>query len=278
MRKHRSTLPVIIALAVAGVGLWGWAYYRHHTERLGVGTPLDQTHSKIDVLGPAEEPVALPTNTSSTAIIVEPHTAPRDLSDGPIIMTSSTVILSPTTAPAATDQQTRHLQLGVMLTLMAQQYANGGGAALTTLKSAQQLASTGLKPPLAILRDHTPNNGPITPALLLVEAQRIRALGAPESADDDATAKEPAGWLSRLVQVKNLKPQQPARPWSNAFSAMMLQLAANNPASAAAELNAAPLKTDARLDDLRTALADYIAQNNALNDVLAAYLNETSHE
>jgi hypothetical protein len=282
MRKHRSTLPVIIALAVAGVGLWGWAYYRHHTERLGVGTPLDQTHSKIDVLGPAEEPVALPTDTSSTAIIGEPGASPteahKDLSDGPIIMTSSTVILSPAAAPATNDQQIQHLQLGVLLTLMAQQYATGGDAALTTLKSAQQLAPAGLKTPLTTLRDHTPNNGPITPALLLVEAQRIRALGAPENADEDAEAKEPAGWLSRLVQVKNIQPRQPARPWGNAFSAMMLQLAANNPASAAAELNAAPLKTDARLDDLRTALADYIAQNNALNDVLAAYLNETSHE
>jgi hypothetical protein len=276
MRKRPSLLPVVIVIAIVGGGLWAWQHFARPGEKLGAGIPLDQTHSKIDVLGPAEEPVALPTNTSSTAIIGEPHAAPRDLSDGPIIMTSSTVILSPTTAPAATDQQTRHLQLGVLLTLMAQQYANGGAAALTTLKSAQQLASTGLKPPLAILRDHTPNNGPITPALLLVEAQRIRALGAPESADDDATAKEPAGWLSRLVQVKNLKPQQPARPWSNAFSAMMLQLAANNPASAADELNAAPLKTDARLDDLRTALADYIAQNDALNNVLSAYLSETT--
>jgi hypothetical protein len=274
MRKRRSAVPVVIALAVAGGGLWAWQYHKHHAEHLGAGTPLDQTHSKIDVLSPTEEPVALPTNTSSSALIGEPGATPKDLSDGPIIMTSSTVILSPTAAPVAGDGQIRHLQLGVLLTLMAQQYASGGGAALATLKSAQPLAPANLESKLDALRDHTPDNGPITPALLLVEAQRIRALGAPEGADGDATAKEPAGWLSRLVQVKTVQPRPPARPWSHAFSAVMLQLAANNPASAADELNAAPLKTDARLDDLRTALADYVAQNNALNDVLSTYLAE----
>jgi hypothetical protein len=264
---------LLITLAVIGIGL-SYRYKLSHAERLGAGTPLDnQSHSKIDVLSPTEQATPLPTNTSSSAIIGEP--VAKVASNAPIIMTSSTVITTPTAEPAARSPELTNLQLGVMLSLAAQQYANGGPAALATLKSAEALATGGIKAKIASLREHTPANGPITPAVLMVEAQRIRGQGAPEGTED--TAPEKSGWFSNLVLIRNVQPK-PTLSWSRALSAALLQLAANNPKGCADQLNEAPLKADKRLDDIRTALSDYVEQNDALAAVLTAYASQTGAE
>ncbi|HEX2859197.1 MAG TPA: hypothetical protein VHP58_03250 [Alphaproteobacteria bacterium] len=273
MKKRRSSLPLIAVIAIGGAGWFGWHYYQTRlAEHLGAGVPLDQTHSTIKVLSPSGEvPTGLPTTTTSNAIIGEPHGA-KHADNAPIILTSSTVITTP--APVAPQVDTKNIKLGIALSLLAQNYAAGGPAALGTLETAAKLAAgTPLEGKLADLRKNTPANGPITPVLLLVEAQRIRVLGAPAAQAEELPATD---WLHKLVKVRNAAPEEATATWAGSMQSAMLQLAANNPGGASTLLNATPLDKDTRLDDLRTALAGYLAQTTSLNDALAAYIADES--
>lgn len=275
MKKRRSSLLLIGLVVVGSAGWFGWHYYQTHlAERLGAGVPLDQTHSTIKVLSPSEDaPSKLPTATRSSAIIGAPHGG-RQADEAPIILTSGTVITTP--APVApvvdTPINLKAIKLGIALSLLAQNYASGGPAALATLETASKLAAgTPMEPKLADLRKNTPANGPITPILLLVEAQRIRVLGAPAAADDEPPATD---WLHKLVKVRNATPEEATATWAGSMQSAMLQLAANNPGGASTLLNATPLDNDDRLDDLRTALASYLAQTTSLNAAMGTYISD----
>lgn len=229
---------------------------------VGAGLPLDTSTAAITVLTPATDP------------------APEG-QQGHVSIT----VLPPMPAPAAAKPTP---PLALLLPVVEQAYAQGG-------PHARRMASVGLQQaedhPRAqeaytALRNATPENGPITSAVLMLETTRVLTLPAPVvSATATATPATPSegtlsGWfrthLQKFVTLRQAKPESPTAPtadaWHAALGTVQQHIARNNAPEAVLILSQPPLAADNRLDVLRHLLAEYTDLQTRLDAVRAATL------
>lgn len=229
---------------------------------LGAGTPLDTSTAAITVLTPATDP-SPEGQQGQVSITVLPPT--------------------PAMVPAKPTPP-----LALLLPVVEQAYAQGGPNArrMATLGITQAGTQQNAQEAYTALRNATPENGPITPAVLMLETTRVLTLDAPvvSATTVAAPATQPdgtlSGWfrfqLQRFVTLRQATPESTMAPaadaWHAALGTVQQHIARNNAPEAVLILSQPPLATDNRLDVLRHLLAEYTDLQTRLEAVRAATL------
>jgi hypothetical protein len=244
--------------------LWQYLHQPAPVEKLtpavAAGQPLDTSTATIDVLTPAD--VATP--------------LPAGVPDGEVSIT-----VLPATQPAPAAKATSPLAL--LLPVVEQAYAQGGPNArrMATLGMEQAEGSPAVLEAYTALRNATPETGPLTPAVLLLEISRALKLEPYVStttvvAETATTQPQPGflNWLrhhlNRFVTVRhatNTPETEITGAWEASLAGVQQQLARNNPAEAALLLGQPPLAADHRLDMLRHLVAEYADLQTRLDAV-----------
>lgn len=229
---------------------------------VGAGLPLDTSTAAITVLTPATDPAPEGQQGQVSITVLPSMPAP---------------VMVKATPP-----------LALLLPVVEQAYAQGG-------PHARRMASVGLENASAhqqaqeaytALRNATPENGPITPAVLMLETTRVLTLSAPVVSSTTAIAPATAsdgtlsGWfrarLQQFVTFRQAKPEPTTAPaadaWHAALSTVQQHIARNNAPEAVLILSQPPLAADNRLDVLRHLLAEYTDLQTRLDAVRAATL------
>lgn len=272
---------VVVAAAAGAIGWWQYQQSATGAEKVGAGTPLNQSASHINVLKAppeAEEP-AQPLTSSAELL---PSSAHISLADESAATTSTT---TPPAAPAQTVPQPAvfnqtAVQLGTTISLLASSWANGGPLPRQLADTAAALAEKTGQHPVAdaayVLRGATPREGPVTLNLLLVQAAQMLTLAPPEGLpEDDAAAEAQKSWLRKQLEqlITISSTPQTQNRWSVGLRTAQQQIARGMVADAFTTLTESPLAGDDRLGPLRTSVRGYLDQTGKLNNLVTTYSN-----
>lgn len=269
--KRLFLLAVVGIIAAAAGGSW-WAYTQHKqgptAESLAAGLTLsNQSTSKINVLKAPTESESGQTLTQSNQIL--PSTAQVNL------VTETEVL--PSTQPAVFDENAA--RLGTTLSLLLSTWGQGGvlprQLANAAAGLAEQTGQKALASAAADLRRSTPREGPATLSLLLVEADKILALGAPKDLPEtDAAAQAETSWFRRQIALLiHVGAPSSQTTWTSSMLTAQQLIARGAVADAANVLDTAPLGPDTRLNPLRLQLRTYLLQTGRLTHTITTYAN-----
>lgn len=168
-------------------------------------------------------------------------------------------------------------KVAIVASVLPTLYQAGGNQVrevLNTITQAGIIDDTYMLELLNQLRVITPRQGPTTLASLHVMLAQVVRQGAPEgysAVSADETKPQTSWWrkqIDNLVKVTQGDPTlKTLDAWTNAMNATELLLVLNNVNDAKISLNQAPLKNDARLDNVRQEIDTYLSQQAKLYNV-----------
>lgn len=162
----------------------------------------------------------------------------------------------------------------VVASIIPSLYQTGGSQVrevLNTITQAGVIEDTYMLELLNQLRVITPRQGPTTRAGLQVMLAQVVRQGAPEgfsSSPAEESKTQSSWWRKQIDSLVKITTGDPAlktlNAWEDAMNAAELLVVLNNVNDAKITLNQAPLKNDARLDNVRQAIDTYLAQQAKL--------------